>query len=325
MSHSFPAPPRQHKNDVKRLAEPVVKDMMRREFCTAIGARTVGLVCLGAGLGSLMAASRSSLAGSASGADGQPAIRTIQIDAGNPRSPRTLGSAAPIAAAPARAIRLNYEGYLITGFGNSKIATAVMDFVPKDGRYLMQLTVESMLADLSYSSEGRVDQHGLHPERYIEKRKVAFRSARTKQVQYVVSKDAAAINRFDGGKLTVPPQTQDRLSLMIHLSLVAQANPTLLAPGQEIDIPFARVSAVSSSRWSASEVQPVQLDAGASENDTTHTRRAAPVRPAQRIARVADKKESVDVAFWLSADKDRLPLVLQFSENGRSLKFVTRD
>jgi hypothetical protein len=228
--------------------------------------------------------------------------------------------------APPPAIELFYDGYLITGFGSTQIAKALMSFKPTSDRYSMQLKVDSMLADLSYTSEGRIDEMGLHPETYLEQRKVAFRRARKKAVRYVPTTDPSAVNRFDGETLTVPPGTQDRLSLLIQFSLLAQADPALLKPGRETEIPFARVNSVTASRWSAGPVRPERLDGAEGEpqgdGDTSPT--DGSVLVAQRVARVATKKESVDVSFWLSANPARRPMILQFSENGRRLRFVAR-
>ena len=227
---------------------------------------------------------------------------------------------------PPPAIELFYDGYLITGFGSTRIAKALMEFKPNGERYRMQLKVDSMLADLSYTSEGRIDEAGLHPESYLEERKVAFRRARKKAVRYVPTSDPSGVNQFDGKSLTVPPGTQDRLSLLIQYSLLAQADPALLTPGRETEIPFARVNSVSASRWSAGPVRPERLDGaeGQAEGDENPSPTDGSVLVAQRVARVARKKESVDVSFWLSADASRRPLILQFSENGRRLRFVAR-
>jgi hypothetical protein len=227
---------------------------------------------------------------------------------------------------PPPAIELFYDGYLITGFGSTRIAKALMEFKPNGERYRMQLKVDSMLADLSYTSEGRIDEAGLHPESYLEERKVAFRRARRKAVRYVPTSDPSGVNQFDGKSLTVPPGTQDRLSLLIQYSLLAQADPALLTPGRETEIPFARVNSVSASRWSAGPVRPERLDGaeGQAEGDENPSPTDGSVLVAQRVARVARKKESVDVSFWLSADASRRPLILQFSENGRRLRFVAR-
>lgn len=255
----------------------------------------------------------------------QPGRATAAADP--PRSHQAAGSAsqAPRVAAPT-AIELLYDGYLITGFGSTRIAKATMQFTPRDSRYQMQLRVDSMLADLSYRSEGQITAAGLQPESYVEHRKVAFRSAREKSVQYVRTTDASAINQYNGKTLTVPPGTQDRLSLLIQFSLMAQANPGLLTPGHETEIPFARVRSVSASRWSAGPVQSERADGADSADQDEPAARSAtgPVLVAQRVARVATKKESVDVSFWLAADASRLPLILQFSENGRRLRFVAR-
>ncbi|MEZ5650340.1 MAG: DUF3108 domain-containing protein [Burkholderiaceae bacterium] len=241
---------------------------------------------------------------------------------------RLLGASAglltPWLAGPARAasgsalpllenLSLDYAGYLITGAGATPIASARLVVGVADGRYRIALAVESFLADLTYQSDGRVDERGLHPENYSEARKIAFRSRRVRSVEFRETDDPARAGKSVGETLWVPPGTQDRVSLLFQYTLLARADPSVLRSGAERAIPFARLQDVTPSRWVAGPAERVRaLKANEPfEGPFAH-----------RVARVADAQNTVDVAFWLWAGERRLPLILQFSENERSLRFV---
>lgn len=214
---------------------------------------------------------------------------------------------------PLESLALDFAGYLVTGAGATPIASAQLTAEAGGQRYRIVLRVESFLADLSYESEGRIDTAGLHPEHYTEARKIPFRSRRVKTVQFREADPGDRPYRREGDVLWVPPGAQDRVSLLFQYTLLARADPTVLSPGAERSIPFARLNEVAPSRWAAGPAERIRaLDS----EDATQ----GPL--AHRVARVADAQATVDVAFWLWAGARRLPLILQFSENARSLRFV---
>ena len=231
-------------------------------------------------------------------------------------------------AGVAKSFSLKYDGYLINRLGTNRIASADMQFHNSSGQYRLTLAVDSFFADLQYVSEGRVDQAGLHPKKYWERRKVRFRSEKIKQVKYEVSEDPAKVNTRHNGVLVVPPNTQDRLSLLDHISLLAQANPELLEAGHDLAVPFARTSRVDNSLWriGATQLAPSAFkDAQSEEDDESTVQFASLSVQAQRVQRRRDTgSKKLGVAFWLSDNAERLPLVLQFTEKGRTLKFVWR-
>lgn len=230
----------------------------------------------------------------------------------------------------ARSFQLRYDGYLINRLGTNRIASAKLRFAPKGDRYHLSLSVDSFLADLHYQSDGRLDQHGLHPETYRERRKVPFRREKIRQVRYEVSEDPALINKWRDGTLVVPPNTQDRLSLLVHISLLAQTNPQLLQAGHDLAIPFARTSQVDFSRWHVGGLQKAPAAGRARDRDRDDdvdwpVGDAPKQIHAQRIERRRPKdSKKLGVAFWLTDNASRLPMVLEFAEKGRVLKFVWR-
>ncbi len=228
----------------------------------------------------------------------------------------------------ANPFQLKYDGYLINRLGTNRIASAMLKFSPNGNRYALSLTVDSFLADLHYQSDGRLDQFGLHPENYRERRKVPFRREKIRQVRYQETNDHAQVNRRREGTLIVPPNTQDRLSLLVHISLLAQANPALLEAGHDLAIPFARTSQVDFSRWRIGERQKAPATARGRDRDDDAdppVQKVSRAAQAQRIERRRPKdSKKLGVAFWLTNNASRLPMVLEFAEKGRVLKFVWR-
>ncbi|MEZ5659549.1 MAG: DUF3108 domain-containing protein [Burkholderiaceae bacterium] len=245
----------------------------------------------------------------AAGAGELPAPATA-----NTMTPAVVAGGAPALALPAlENLVLHYAGYLVTGAGAAPIASARLSVSVADQRYRISLSVDSFLADLVYSSEGRVDASGLHPELYSEARKIPFRSRRVRSVRLRETDDPARAGHAADDVLWVPPGTQDRVSLLFQYTLLARADRDVLRAGAERSIPFARVSDVTPSRWVAGPAERVRaLDADEPfEGPFAH-----------RVARVADAQATVDVAFWLWAGERHLPLILQFTEKERSLRFV---
>lgn len=227
------------------------------------------------------------------------------------------------------ALDVPFTGYLLTGATATQLATARLVATQDEAGYRIVLDVESFLADITYESTGTVDAGGLVPREFSEKRKVAFRSPRERRVRYVYA-DAEpprpsdsrssssgadqAEPRLREGELLVPAGTQDRLSLMLHMMALGRADAGVLRSGNDLSIPFASTSRVSESRWRISGPEPVA---------STDEAAALPDAPrGYRIVRVADSNNTIDVSFWLAASAAHLPLVLQFSESGRSLRFV---
>jgi len=228
---------------------------------------------------------------------------------------------APIASAneqPAgmQPVDLEYAGYLISGVGATPLASARLRAFEQQGRYEIKLSVESFLADLTYLSTGRIGPNGLIPMQYTEQRKVAFRSERQKLVNYIHSEDPALQNTMDGDKLYVPPGSQDRLSLILQIIWMSRRDPKVLSDNRELELPFARVNRVSASRWLVRG--PERLSRQQESGETGGRSR----QMGYRISRVADSRETIDVSMWLSTHRGHHPLVLQFAEKGRSLRFV---
>jgi hypothetical protein len=137
------------------------------------------------------------------------------------------------ATQPAPATTLQYR--LQRGLA---VGTATLDWRPVDaGGYRLSLTTQAFGIDaISWHSVGQFDAAGLAPDRYSEARR--GRELRASNFQ----KDAF---QPQGGRLTysaqatehrLTPGMQDRLSWMLQLPAVLQANPALAVPGAQITL-----------------------------------------------------------------------------------------
>jgi Protein of unknown function (DUF3108) len=101
---------------------------------------------------------------------------------------------------------------------------------PEAGRYSLRLQGSVMgLSVLVQDSSGALDAHGLAPERFTDQR------ARRPMVAANFEREDGRI-RFSGPSHELPwqPGVQDRLSWMVQLAAVAQAEPQRLASGERI-------------------------------------------------------------------------------------------
>jgi Protein of unknown function (DUF3108) len=157
----------------------------------------------------------------------------VQVEASPPSS--LADTPLPIyATQPAPPATLQYR--LQRGLA---VGTATLSWRPVDaGGYSLSLTTQAFGVDaISWHSVGQFDAAGLAPDRYSEARR--GRELRASNFQ----KDAF---QPQGGKLTfsaqatehpLTPGMQDRLSWMLQLPAVLQANPALAVPGAQITLP----------------------------------------------------------------------------------------
>lgn len=110
---------------------------------------------------------------------------------------------------------------------------------------------------LSQRSSGRMGVNGLMPERFTEQR--GKRPERSTVIDY-----PAAQARFSGGQ-QAPWQagTQDRLSMLMQLSLIARAEPQRLAPGQVLSIPELSSRSIEPARFRSLGDEVLQTSDGA--------------------------------------------------------------
>ena len=232
------------------------------------------------------------LGGGLSGAASPPAAA---------RGGRTEPAPAGAAWAP---LELAFGGYYGQGGPASRIAQASYRFAPDGGRYRLDFEVRSGLGQLRFESEGLIDARGLQPERYLEYRQLPFQRPRTREKRFV--REAGA-----GGEdvLLVPPDTQDRLSLVAQVSWLARTQPRSVGPGQRLKLSLAA--------WN--EVDPIELEVEAAEDIRLDGGGSASAR---RFRRLNDPEQKGALEFWLAEDRQRLPTQISFVDAPLLLRFV---
>jgi len=205
---------------------------------------------------------------------------------------------------------LEFDGYYESNGSRTPLASARLRFEPADDAYRMSLEVSSMLADLFYESTGRLDERGLHPERYVERRHLPFGRKRAREARYVPVAPGAQAGPVGDGTIAVPPGTQDRISLIGELWRLAGLARGPFREGRPLELALA----------SASKVRPVSLgiDPPATMAIGGRDREAWRVR---RVDEGAD--DELDIEVWFDAAGRRLPLAIRFIEQRRALHFET--
>jgi hypothetical protein len=102
----------------------------------------------------------------------------------------------------------------------------------QDDRYQMTLEASAFaLSVLSWTSTGRIDANGLAPDRFTDRRRNRGELAANFQ------REAGRIT-YSGPTVSFPlaPGAQDRLSWMVQLPAIVEAEPALREPGQRISI-----------------------------------------------------------------------------------------
>jgi hypothetical protein len=171
-----------------------------------------------------------------------------------------------------------------------------------DGKdYDAQLEIESgpLLAKRSQRSTGRITEEGLAPDRFLDK-------SRTEQATHF---------EREKGKLTFsnnrPEQdlvvgTQDRLSIVIQLSVLIGGQPERFPPGSQIVIPTAGVRDAETWVFTVEGPEALQLPGGTLE--------------AIKLQRNPRKEFDQKVELWLAPRMDYAPVRLRLtSPNGDSV------
>lgn len=184
-------------------------------------------------------------------------------------------------------VRLRYES-------RRGLASGVAELLwqQQGGGYRLSLQGQALGAPfMSWASSGGLDSAGLAPLRYAESRR--GREVRAANFQ----RDTARVT-FSGPQVEHPlvPGMQDRLSWLVQLPAVLQANPALAQPGEQVQL------AVVGTRGDAEvwtfTVQgrgPLDLPAG-------------PVADAVHLLREPRRPYDTQVQVWLDPARGHLPV-----------------
>jgi hypothetical protein len=162
---------------------------------------------------------------------------------------------------------------------------------PEAGRYGLRLEGSVMgLSVLTQDSSGALVAHGLAPERFTDQR------ARRPMVAANFEREAGRI-RFSGPSHEVPwqPGVQDRLSWMVQLAAVAQAEPQRLAAGERIVLQVVGARG-DASTWAFRSLGPETLTLFAEPIETV------------RLLREPRHPYDTRVEVWLDPARHHLPV-----------------
>jgi hypothetical protein len=109
----------------------------------------------------------------------------------------------------------------------------------------------------------------------------------------------------------LPPDGQDRVSLLLQLSLLARARPGRIVEGVSLTLPLATLHDVEQATWHVGAARTLEA-AG----------RQFRVLPIQRPGTGAG---ALGIELWLADDALRTPALIRFDDDGRSLRFVLAD
>lgn len=247
--------------------------------------------------------------------DGTDAPPQVQADTPVASAPPLPPAA--VARLPER-IELAFDAYLESLGGDTRIGTARFELRLEGGRYHMAIDARGPLATLAFQSEGAFEPAGFRPDRFTEHRRVAFRRPLDRSVRYLhagAPVEAAAVGAEAavpepagaGAVLAVPAGTQDRLSALFQLWLIARAAAAFPEPGHEIPMPLATLSKVHAARFKVSAPEPFVVgDRGVG---------------AVRFTMLRDGPEPV-IDVWLADDAQRLPVQLRYAEKNQAVRFV---
>jgi hypothetical protein len=144
---------------------------------------------------------------------------------------------------------------------------------------------------LGSASTGAIDAHGLAPERHTDSRR--GRDVRAVNFQ----RDSARVT-FSGSKGEVPlvAGAQDRLSWMLQLAGIAEANPALRAAGSEISV-FVVGTRGDAEVWlfTVVDAETIELPAGS-------------VPGALHLRREPHRLYDTTVDIWLDPTRQHLPV-----------------
>jgi hypothetical protein len=169
---------------------------------------------------------------------------------------------------------------------------AELVFEQRAGLYTLDLRGRAIgLEVLHLSSRGRIGTHGFEPERYADQR--LSRAARVAEFVRTTGRI-----RYSSSDVThdLPPGCQDRLTWMLQLSGVLDADPALRQPGSVLAFPVSGVRTdLDVWRFTVHGLEPVVPDGGARLQ-------------ALRLTRVPRRARDTEVEIWLDPARGFLPV-----------------
>jgi hypothetical protein len=178
---------------------------------------------------------------------------------------------------------------------NGQPGHAELQWQSDGAQYRLSLRNEATGAlNLGSASFGAIARHGLEPERHTDSRR--GRDVRAVNFQ----RDSARVT-FSGpqGEVPLVAGAQDRLSWMLQLAGIAEANPGLRATGSEIAV-FVVGTRGDAEVWLYTVVGPEAIEVP-----------AGPVPDALHLRRVPRRLYDTAVEVWLDPARHHLPVRAQ--------------
>ena len=169
---------------------------------------------------------------------------------------------------------------------------AALRWRPNAARYELELDASEVGPQAPGSaSQGGFDAAGLAPERFVDRRR--GRDQRAVNFQ----RDGGFIS-FSGPQLThtLQPGAQDRLSWMLQLPAILQANPALAAAGSQVSLWVASARGESDA-WTFTALGPDALDLPGGR-----------VEGLLRLLRRPQRPFDMQVEVWLDPARHHLPV-----------------
>lgn len=202
---------------------------------------------------------------------------TAEASASAPAS----AASAPGGFAWPRSTRLSY---VLTGnFRGELHGTAQVEWIKRGTRYQVHLdaVIGVPIAPLftrRMSSEGRLVDDGLAPERFDQDSKMAFRDRRRESLRF----DGDAVQLTNGQRSGGWPGVQDSASQFVQLSYLFNTRPALRDVGSEIAFPLAMPGYVEPWAYRVGEREALSTPFG--EIETFHVKPLRKARPGNLTA-----------------------------------------
>jgi hypothetical protein len=188
--------------------------------------------------------------------------------------------------------------YALTGnFRGPVEGQARVEWLRQGGRYQVHLDLSvgpffAPLAGRRLSSEGRITPAGLHPERYEEETRVAFRPPRRLRIELGPTR-----LRLPGGReLPRPEGVQDSASQFVHMTWLFTLQPGRLQPGSSLELPLALPRSVEP--WTYDVVGADTLPTPMGELPVVHVRPRREPQPGRDLT----------AEFWVAPTLQYLPV-----------------
>lgn len=198
--------------------------------------------------------------------------------------------------------RITYE--LTGNYRGEVYGSAQVEWVRVEGRYQVHLDVVvgasfAPLYSRRMSSDGRLSDAGLVPERYDEESKAAFKDR--KRASVTLEPDSVLLN--NGQRVERVPGVQDTASQFVQLTYLFTRQPQLLKPGGTIELPLALPRRMSVWTYDIRESEPVYTPIGPID--------AIPLQP----RRESRKGDELSATVWFAPSLRYLPVRIRIQQD----------